>query len=170
MAVSYDLIAPSGTLTRGQDVQFAVNIDSESSTVSDTTIGMTYESQYLQYVSATPGDAMTSVTATATDENTLLLTGSNTSGFNGSGTFAYVTFKIIAEAPGTAELCALFSPSTTPAPVPTTPPVVPTALPVTGSVNNTQLATVIGTFLLVSSIASLAMLKRAKSSYSPKKN
>lgn len=168
-AVSYDLIAPSGTLTRGQDVQFIVNIDSESTAVSNATIGMTYESQYLQYVSTTPGDAMTSVTVTPSGTGTLLLSGANTSGFNGAGVFAYVTFKIVAEAPGTAELCALFAPSSTPAPVPTTPPAAPTALPVTGTVENTQLVTVLGAVLLLSSIASLTILKRARSSYSPKK-
>lgn len=157
-AVAYDLIAPSGTLTRGQNVDFIVNIDSEATSVSSVSIGMTYESQYIQFVSVKAGDAMTSVTATESTTGTLVLNGTNTPGFNGSGIFAYVTFKIIAQSPGSAELCALFAPNATP----TVAPVAPTALPQTGTVENTRLITIVGAALLLTSVASLAFLKRAK--------
>jgi len=173
-AVSYDLIAPEGTLTRGQEVQFIIDIDSQASTLSTAQVGMTYQSQFVQFISATPGDAMVSVTAVPVDASTVMLTGSNSSGFNGTGVFAYVTFKIIADAPGSTELCALFSPSTTPSPVPTvagvTPTVVPTQLPVTGTVQNTQFVTILGTAILLSSLASLSLLRRTKSSYVRKKH
>ncbi|MEO6508727.1 MAG: cohesin domain-containing protein [Patescibacteria group bacterium] len=171
-ALSYDLIAPSGTLNRGDEVQFIINIDSDGTTVKTATVGMTYESQYIQFVSATPGDAMDSVTSTPGATGTLMLTGINNAGLNGSGVYAYVTFKIIATAAGTTELCALFNPTITPTPAPvtTTAPVVPTALPVTGSASDMRFGTILGSAVLLLSLTSLTLLKRSRSTYSPKKH
>jgi hypothetical protein len=165
-AISFDLIAPTGQLSRGQEVQFIVNLDTEGTSVTNQVVGMTYQSQYLQYVSTAPGDAMNSVTVTNVDDSTLVFTGTNSSGFNGNGAFAYVTFKIIAPAPGTAELCALFQPSVTPSPVPTsvvptTPETpLPTQLPVTGTVENTLPVGVVGAVLVLSSATTALALKR----------
>lgn len=139
-AVSFDLIPPSGALSRGQDVTFTVNIDTEGASVTSIQTGMTYDTQYLQYVSASPGSAMTNITVdTSQGTGKLVLTGSNTSGFTGTGAFATVVFKIIAEQSGETELCTLWAvtPTNTPPIVPTTPvqptsPPPPTALPQTG--------------------------------------
>lgn len=143
-ALSYDLIPPSGVLQRGQDVQFIIDIDTQGASVSNTQVGMTYQTQYLQFKSVSQGDAMTSVTSTEATTGTLLLTGTNTNGFTGTGTFAYVTFTLIATAPGSTELCVLFAPSVTPTPLtPTTPP-QPTQLPKTGFVESRNTASVAG--------------------------
>ncbi len=164
-AVTYDLIAPDGVLTRGQDVHFIVKIDSEGTPITSATVGMTYESQYLQFVSATPGDAMTAVTTTQPDGSTLLLTGTNNSGFNSAGVFADVTFKLIAQAAGTTKLCTLFSPGTTPTLAPTVPPQPATPKPtliVSGTPGNTGFISLIGTALLFTSLISYGVSKKLK--------
>jgi len=127
-AIKFDLIAPqppAGGFTRGQTVQFTINIDTQGETVNSTQIGMTYNTQYLEYVSTNPGDAMTAVSTNNLGEGKLLFSGENTSGFSGQGTFAYVSLKIIAQAPGETELCVLWNPEnqpTSPPSQPTTPP------------------------------------------------
>jgi hypothetical protein len=129
-AVRFDLIAPQppqGGFVRGQTVQFTINIDTQGETINLTQIGMTYDTRYLEYVSTTPGNAMTTVSTNNLGEGKLLFTGENPSGFSGQGTFAYVSLKIIAQAPGETELCVLWNPENTPppptsAPQPTSPP------------------------------------------------
>jgi len=131
-AIKFDLIAPqppAGGFTRGQTVQFTINIDTQGKTVNSTQIGMTYDTRYLEYVSTTPGNAMTSVSTNNLGEGKLIFSGENQSGFSGQGTFAYVNFKIIAQAPGQTELCVLWNPqnSPTPSPQPTSPSPQPTS-------------------------------------------
>jgi len=126
-AIKFDLIAPQppeGGFVRGQTVQFTINIDTQGQNISSTQIGMTYDTRYLEYVSTTPGNAMTSVSTDNLGEGKLLLNGENQSGFSGQGTFAYVNFKIIAQAPGETQLCVLWNPETqpTPSPQPTASP------------------------------------------------
>lgn len=117
-AVTFDLIPPSGTLTRGQDVTFTVNIDTGGAPVTTIQSGLTYDTQYLQYESAAAGAAMSSLTVdTSQGPGKLVFNGANASGFTGSGVFATVTFKLIAEQSGSTELCTLWQPTT-----PTTPP------------------------------------------------
>ncbi len=50
-AATFDLIAPSGTLTRGQDVVFTINLDSQGASITSIQTGLTYDTQYLQYKS-----------------------------------------------------------------------------------------------------------------------
>ena len=119
-AIIYDLIAPQGTLRRGDQVQFTIYIDTEGATLTTGEIGMNYEIQYLEYISITPGPAMISVVATSQGAGSFLITGTNTSGFNGNDAFAYVNFKLIADAPGSSQLCVLWAPPTSP--TPTSPP------------------------------------------------
>lgn len=119
-ASSFSLVAPSGTLTRGQDVSFTVNINTAGSVVTSIQSGMTYDTAYLQYVSAVPGEAMNSITVdTSVGTGKLLFTGTNNTGYNGSGIFATVTFRIIAESPGSTEICTLWTPTITPTTAPT---------------------------------------------------
>lgn len=145
-AVTYDLIAPTGQLQRGQDVQFTINIDTEGQTLTAGTIGMTYQTEPLQYVSTTPGDAFPTVETETQEGGKLIFKASNPNGFSGTGTFAIVTFKIIATAPGETQLCVLFNPETTPTPPPAAQP---TALPKTGSTTQTGKGAFLGITLLV---------------------
>jgi len=123
-ATSFTLIAPSGTLSRGQDVPFTVSINTEGTTVTSIQTGMTYDTSYLEYVSAVPGAAMNTITVdTSVGAGKLLLTGTNNTGFIGTDVYATVTFKIIADSPGSTEICTLWTPTAI-TPSPTPPPTV----------------------------------------------
>lgn len=148
-ATKFDLIPPSGTLTRGQNITFTINIDTEGASVTSIQSGLTFDSTLLQYVSVTPGAAMGSVVADTTTYGTgkVLLTGTNASGYNGTGVFATVVFTIIAESSGSTEICSLWLPTPTVTPGPTaiaaTAPPQPTALPTTGSEDSKNTAVAI---------------------------
>ncbi len=132
-ATSFDLIPPSGQLQRGQDITFTINIDTEGQSITSIQSGLTYDNVLLQYVSVAPGAAMTAVTADTTTYGAgkILFTGTNATGFNGTGVFATVVFKIIADSPGSTEICSLWLPE----PTPTLPPSISaTPAPVCGSV------------------------------------
>jgi hypothetical protein len=136
LATTFDLIAPSGQLTRGQDIKFTINIDTEGKSLSSTSIGMTYDTQYLEYVSVLPGNTFTTVSADVQDGGKLIINGSSTTPYSGAGAYAYVTFKLIATESGSTQLCALFNPTTpSPTPGPTSTPVpgAPTSTPVPGA-------------------------------------
>ncbi len=155
-AVTYDLVAPSGTLTRGQDVQFTITVDTGGQTISSTQIGMTYDSTLLEYVSTAPGDTFTTVSANVQDTGKLVFSGTSENGYSGSGTFAVVTFKLIAQAAGSTQLCVLFNPSETPTVQPTSPQA--TSLPKTGSDDQTGKGAVAGIGFLLLAGGSLAFI------------
>lgn len=162
-ATTFDLIPPSGTLVRGQDITFTMNIDTEGVAVTSIQAGLTYDSTLLQYVSVTAGAAMNSVVADTTTYGTgkVLFTGTNNTGFNGTGVFATVVFTIIAQSSGETEICTLWLPEPTPTlgpsptvgptptlgPSPTLPP-QPTALPQTGTTNSRNTAIIFGILFL----------------------
>ncbi len=157
-ATQFNLIAPSGTLTRGTNIQFTVTVDTEGQTISSTQIGMTYKTDVLQYIETKAGDAFPNVTTATQDGGKLIFTATNDNGFSGSGNLAVVTFKLIATAPGSTELCVLFNPATTPTAGPTAPP--PTNLPKTGSSDKTNQGAIVGiTFLLLAG-AGIAIINR----------
>lgn len=172
-AVQYSLIAPEGQLTRGQPVTFTINIDTEGQSLTAATIGMTYKSDVLQYVSTTPGNTFPSVTATVEDspqningvstDKAIVFQAQNADGFSGTGTFATVTFNLIATAPGSTQLCVLFNPSSTPTPGPTstTAPAVPqpTALPKTGDITLANQSTAAGGIFILLAAALFAVSK-----------
>ena len=173
LATAFDLIAPTEQLVRGQDVKFTINIDTEGKSLSSTSVGMTYETQYLEYISTTPGNTFTTVSADVQDVGKLLITGSSTTPYSGSGTFAYVTFKLIATSSGSTQLCALFSPSTptaTPGPSPTlgpsptpggpTSPPVPTSLPKTGESGSTVQGAILASLFFVAAGVGLFVFKK----------
>lgn len=137
-ATKFDLIPPAGTLERGQNITFTINIDTEGAAVTSTQTGLTYDSTLLQYVSVAAGAAMNSVDADTTTYGTgkVLLTGRNTTGYNGTGVFSTVVFTIIAQNPGSTEICTLWLPTPSPTPAPTAPYATP--LPVCGSVCTTN--------------------------------
>lgn len=127
-ATAFDLSLPPGPYTRGQDFQVTISLDTRGSSLTSATTGLTYDTQFLQYLSTLPGDTMTSVQASPAGSGRYVLSGTNPAGFSGSGSFALVNFKIIAASPGSTEICALFNPTSV-----TTAPAVPKALPKTGS-------------------------------------
>ena len=170
LATTFDLIAPSGELVRGQNVVFTVNIDTEGKSLSSTLIGMTYETQYLEYVSTSAGNTFTTVSADLQGTGQLVISGSSTTPFSGSGTYAYVTFKLIATGPGSTQLCALYNPSTptptsppvptTPPGVPTNPPVVPTALPKSGETRSAFQGIILSIFFLITAAGGFLVFKK----------
>jgi hypothetical protein len=146
---TFSLTAPTGTLQRGQNVDFTISINTNGQTVNTASVGMTYDATLLEFVSSTPGDALTAVDAQDQGGGKIVFVGTNTNGFSGSGTFAVVTFTIIATSANSTQICVLFTPGVTP----TTAPIVPTALPKTGSLNQFAQGTTIGLalFLIITS-------------------
>lgn len=162
-ALTFDLIAPSGELVRGQEVKFIINIDTEGKSLSSTSIGMTHETQYLEFISVSPGNTFMTVSADVQDSGKLIISGSSTTPYSGSGTYAYVTYKLIATGPGSTELCALYNPQTptsTPAPGGPTSPPAPTALPKTGESKSTTQGAILASLFFVAAGAGLFVFKK----------
>lgn len=157
LAIRYNLVLPSGPFERGQSYEFTIRIDTQGETITSGSIGMTYDTQYLEYISTTPGEAMTSVSTNRIENGKLLLSGNNSNGFSGTGVFAKVTLKLIAQAPGETTLCVLWNPETSPTPNPTSPPQEPTnppqatALPTSGETKKTITASFLALGMFISS-------------------
>lgn len=136
-AYDVSLVAPTGELQRGQTVTFTLTIDTQGDTLTSNTIGLNYNTQYLEFEGVDPGNTFDQVTATPQGSGVIIINGTSSSGFNGSGDYGYVKFKLIADGPGELDdLCAIFVPDentivpTTPPVVnPTTPPIQPTTPP-----------------------------------------
>ncbi|MEK7597089.1 MAG: cohesin domain-containing protein [Patescibacteria group bacterium] len=158
-ALTFDLIAPTEQLVRGQEVKFTININTEGKSLSSTSIGMTHQSQYLEFISVSPGDTFTTVSADVQDGDKLLITGSSTSPYSGSGVFAYVTYKLIATGPGSTQLCALYNPALTPTPGPTSAP-IPTSLPKSGESKSTVQGVILASLFFVAAGISLFVFKK----------
>ena len=162
-ALTFDLIAPTDQLVRGQDVKFTVNVDTEGKSLSSTSIGMTYETQYLEFVSVSPGNTFTTVSADVQGDGKFIITGTSTTPYSGSGVFAYVTYKLIATGPGSTQLCALYNPQTptsTPAPGGPTSPPAPTALPKTGESKSTVQGAILASLFFIAAGVSLFVFKK----------
>jgi len=170
-ALTFDLVAPSGELVRGQEIKFTINIDTEGKFLSSTSIGMTHETQYLEFVSVLPGNTFTTVSADVQGPGKLIISGSSTTPYSGSGVFAYVTYKLIATGPGATQLCALFNPAETPTatPQPTSPPgqptytpypLQPTSLPKSGETKSASQGIILATFFLISAAGGFFVLKK----------
>lgn len=136
-ATTFDLyVSTPGPYNRGQEVTFTITINTEGATLNNTAIGMTYDTQYLEYVNTIPGNTFSTITTDNLGGGKLVFYGNSPSGYNGQGKYVDVVFKLIAQAPGETELCVLWNPQN---PSPTTPnqptstiPPQPTKLPVSG--------------------------------------
>ncbi len=162
LAVKFDLIAPTGTLSRGGNATFTVTVDTQGSSLTETQVGMTYDNTVLKYTSITPDNTFSNVSATQQSDGTLLLNGTNGTAFSGSGNFADVTFSIIAQSAGSTQLCTLFAPSPTtiaPTTVGTTTTPAPTALPKTGSTDEADKTTTLG-FLFIGATVLLFLVSK----------
>ena len=113
-ATTFDLYAPTGPFNRGQEVTFTITINTEGATLNNTSVGMTYDTNYLEYVNTLPGDAFNTITTDNLGGGKLVFYGNSSSGFSGSGKFTDVVFRLIAQAPGSTELCVLWNPSSNP--------------------------------------------------------
>lgn len=175
LATTFDLIAPSGELVRGQEIKFTINIDTEGKSLSSTSIGMTYDTVYLEYVSVSAGNTFTTVSGTVQDGGKLIINGSSTDPYSGSGVYSYVTFKLIATQAGSTQLCTLFNPvestptpgptsapgsPTTPPGSPTTPPIAPTSLPNTGGSDPTLKGIVLAAFFFILATGGFLIFKK----------
>lgn len=140
--MTFDIQAPTGTLTRNQDYDFTVTVDTQGQPLTTTMADVTYDSTVLQLVSVANGNFFTNISYTQPDSTRVRLTGTNTAAKSGAGTFAVVKFKIIAASPGSTTLCTVSPVEPTPTlaptvPVPTSPPVtsapIPTTIPKAGA-------------------------------------
>ena len=94
-AITFDLIAPSGQLQRGQDIKFTINVDTEGKSSTSTRIGMTYDTKYLEYISVSAGNTFATISADPQGDGKLIITGSSPSGFSGSGAFVFCSFNYL---------------------------------------------------------------------------
>lgn len=124
-AIKFDLIAPnppSGGFKQGDVIKFTINVNTQAESVNSTEIGVSYKSSDLEYQSVEPGNTFGSVTGQLSSGQGLIIKGGSSGGYNGSGVYAYVNFKIVATTSGSTQLCTLFTPSSS---NPTYPPGVP---------------------------------------------
>lgn len=141
-ATTFDLyVSTQPPYNRGQEITFTININTEGATLNNTSIGMTYDTQYLQYLNTIPAGSFETVTTDNLGDGKLVFYGSSTNGFSGQGKFVDVVFKLIAQAPGSTELCVLWNPQQNP--TPTTAP-QPTSLPRSGNNNPFKKAGIMG--------------------------
>lgn len=156
--IRFTLQAPTKELTRGQTVTFLINVDTQGASLSSTAIAADYETQYLQFEQAMPGNTFSVIKSSPLSEGLVLIEGSSDPAFSGQGVFAYLNFKLIAQAPGETELCVLSNPASTaitltPATAispPTPTAIVTTNLPKTGSAKTGNIAKFFGiTFITV---------------------
>ncbi len=128
--VNYQLIPPTPPIRRNTEVVFTVMIDTLSQTVNQSEIWLSFESQYMTFVEATSGPNQEFSNITSVIEgNILKITGTSPAGFNGTGVFTLVKFRINDVDPpiGGAQLCSIIAP---PTPTVTLPPgVTPTITP-----------------------------------------
>lgn len=110
-AVGYSLNPPRGQLSRGETVQVTVGTDVQGENHSVGVIGITYDTNKLQYVSASPASSTDSIDITQPSTGKLLVVGKKSSSYITTGTFAILNFTIIADESGSTEICAAFSPS-----------------------------------------------------------
>lgn len=140
--------APAGGFKSGDILKFTINVDTQGESVTSTQVGISYQSEFLQYQNLEKGNTFDSVTSQPDGTDKLILKGTSSAGFKGTGVYTYVNLKIIATSPGSAQLCSLYNPATSPtpttgyvsSPTPTTPYSVspaptnaPQNLPQTGS-------------------------------------
>lgn len=118
-AVSFTLDEPTGPFSQGQEAQYTINIDTDGATLTSTEANMTYDTQYLEYLSTSPGALFPNVSGTVVSAGNLRIAASvnaGEAGITGAGTFAFVNFRLIGSPQSDVELCALATPTPTSAP------------------------------------------------------
>lgn len=137
LAVELSVEAPQETLQIGQVFDFIVNIDTEGESITKQEFYIVYEDEYLELQSGGvyAGDFFENVQYSPVEAGKIYVVATNSTPKSGTGTVAIVKFKIIAEAPGSAVLCAVLPITPTPTIQPTTPQntPLPTSTPVPGT-------------------------------------
>ena len=164
LATTFDLYASTpGPYNRGQEVIFTVNIDTEGETLTNTAIGMTYDTRYLEFINTLPGQTFSTVTTDNLGNGKLVFYGQSSTGFSGAGKYVDVVFKLISQAPGSTELCVLWNPEVTSTPQ---PPTTTPAPPVSGEGKQVFTLSLIGVTMVGGSILTfLFNLQTRKSSW-----
>ncbi len=106
-AVMYFVEAPPSPLTRGQEYDFVITIDTVGAAVSEGKSKVVYETQYLELVSVTNGNFFDSLSHEENPTGTIWLTGTNATAKTGTGNMAIIRFKLIAEEAGSTTLCSV---------------------------------------------------------------
>jgi len=143
MAIDISTEAPQEVLIRGQVFDWKVNINTQGESIKKQEFYFTYEKDYIEFQSLLAGDFFDNVSYSKVKEGKLYVIGESSSPKSGSGLVALAKMKIIAEAPGASQLCAVLPITPTPTgqptatPAPTSPYATstprPTALPTSGA-------------------------------------
>lgn len=118
-AVELSVEAPQEQLTRGQVFDWKVNIDTQGESVSKQEFYFTYDTQYLELQSFLAGDFFDNVSYSKLEAGKLYVVAESTTAKSGSGLVAVGRMKIIAQAPGSSQLCAVIPITPTPSGQPT---------------------------------------------------
>lgn len=150
-ATKFNLVQPNSQVNRGDTIKFTITVDTQGESVASTSVGVAYNSSDLQFVGVEKGNTFTTVTGVPTSGSTagtsnLIVSGTSSPGFNGTGDYAYVSFKIIATSAGSTQLCSLFTPQSTPTIIP------PTSLPQTGSTTATLFPILIAVPIIIGAL------------------
>lgn len=127
-ATKFSLSLPPGPFNRDQVIQATVNIDAEGLALTSATTLVHYDTNYLEYQSTSLGTFFPRIAAVKAGPDIVQITGSVSSGDagkSGTGIFAKINFKIIAEAAGSTTFCTILSISPTPAVASPTPIATP---------------------------------------------
>jgi len=166
LAIDISTEAPQELLVRGQVFDWKVNIDTQGESISKQEFYFTYEKDYVEFQSLLAGDFFDNVSYSKVEEGKLYVIGESSSPKSGSGLVALAKMKIIADAPGASQLCAVIPITPTPTSQPTVTPqptypqatstIRPTALPPSG--DQGQLLSYVffaGIFLVLATIVKL---------------
>lgn len=145
LAVDLSIEVPQETLVRGQVFDWKVNIDTQGQSITKQEFYFTFESQYLELQEFLAGDFFENVSYSVVENGKIYVLGENTQPKSGSGLVAVARMKIIAESPGSAQLCAV----TPVSPTPTSPP---SALPTTGVMEKFVRYSILGAVFLAMAI------------------
>ncbi|MFA6006010.1 MAG: cohesin domain-containing protein [Patescibacteria group bacterium] len=124
----FTLVAPTGPLTIGQNYEFTVMVVTGTDGTTGAQAQISYDPVALEYVSTRNGLFFSSLTDQLVGTNYVLLTGASSEVVRGSGTFAVLTFKLVASSGDSTSLCSVVpvvtptvtaTPTSTPTPSPT---------------------------------------------------
>lgn len=142
-AIELSVEAPQEMLMRDQVFDWKVNIDTQGESIQKQEFYFTYEKDYLKMEAFMAGDFFDNVSFAEVEPGKLYVEGKSNSPKSGSGMVALARMKIIADSPGTANLCAATLIQSTPTPqnptatiIPTRSVLTPSALPTSGVVGN----------------------------------
>lgn len=119
-AVTLSVEAPQDTLVRDQVFDFKINIDTKGQKVTKQEMNVTYDTQSVQFDDVVEaGDFFDSVEFSEVEKGKIYIVADSSAGKSGTGLVAIVKLKIIAQSPGSTQLCAVLPVTPTPQKTPT---------------------------------------------------